>query len=164
MYRLKRASEQLSNDEWDEVVDSWNIQPFNFKKNSIEPVTRCELRKVSNHNIDMDSCNYYLHPWKKGYKLSCLKNKGTTSYPVKLVTIDNIEIIKSFNDKKIRQFCLYDGIFYSGEIRENEVSNQETYIFRFDEDGDCEIKINHLDNIRIQIIKYGRRPKKNKYT
>ena len=167
MKRLTIAREEQGDDEWDKVVDSWNIPPFKFKKNSIAPPTvknqsssRCCLRKVPNHNNDMDSCNYYLHPWKKGYKLLHSKNKSISTYPVELVTIDNLEMIKSLNDKRIRQFCLYDGTFYSGEIRKNKASNQETYIFRFHEDGDCEIKFNHLDNIRIQIIKYGRRPQK----
>ena len=165
MERLKTAREENGDDEWDKVVDSWNIPPFKFKKNSVAPLTerkqtfsRCRLKKVPNQNIDRDSSNYYLHPWKKGYKLLHLKNKSITTYPVELVTIDNLEMITSLNDKRIRQFCLYDGTFYSGEIRKNKVSNQETYIFRFHEDGDCEIKFNHLDNIRIQIIKYGRRP------
>ena len=86
---------------------------------------------------------------------------NSVRFPNKVLTkINNLEMITSLNDKRIRQFCLYDGTFYSGEIRKNKVSNQETYVFRFHENGDCEIKFNHLDNIRIQIIKYGRRPQK----
>ena len=164
MERLKRARDQHSDDDWFEEVESWNIS---LKKKSLKLLTkkyerffRSSLEQVTTNNIGMNSHNYYLHPWKKGYQLLPSKTKSITTYPVELITISNLEMMKSLKDRKIRQFCLYDGTFYSGEIRKNKVSTQETYIFRFHEDGDCEIKISHLDNIRIQIIRYGRRPQK----
>ena len=79
-------------------------------------------------------------------------------YPVKLMEISDFYQINQFSKRqKIRQFCLYDGTFYSGVTRVN--TNQSSkkknpFIFVFDDT--CKLNLANLENIGIQIIQVGR--------
>lgn len=136
-------------DLWEQQVSSWtDIPSYNFEK--IPVVTDNEDLYVQ-----------MLSP--KNYILTSNKTLAVTKYPVKLQEIKKFYQIKQLlKTKKIRQFCLYEGIFYSGVTKINShKSSKKKFPFVFVFDDTCTLKLENLEDIKLQIIRVGR-PKTNK--
>ena len=146
---MKPCSKMTEVDLWEQQVSSWtDIPSYNFEK--IPVVT---------DNEDL----YVQIVSPKSYILTNDHTLAVSKYPVKLLEIKKFYQIRQLSKtKKIRQFCLYEGIFYSGVIKVNSLqSSKKKFPFIFIFDDTCTLKLENLEDIRIQIIRVGR-PKINK--
>ena len=136
-------------DLWEQQVSSWtDIPSYNFE----------EIPVVTD-NEDL----YIQIVSPKSYILTSDETLAVTKYPVKLQEIKKFYQIKQLlKTKKIRQFCLYEGIFYSGVTKINShQSSKKKFPFIFVFDDTCTLKLENLEDIKLQIIRVGR-PKTNK--
>ena len=134
-------------DLWEQQVSSWTDVPsYNFEE---IPVVTDDL--------------YLQMLSPKSYILTSDETLAVTKYPVKLQEIHKFYQIRQLSKtKKIRQFCLYDGIFYSGVTKINShQSSKKKFPFVFVFDDTCTLKLENLEDIKVQIILVGR-PKINK--
>lgn len=134
-------------DLWEQQVSSWtDIPSYNFEE---IPVVTDDL--------------YLQMLSPKSYILTNDDTLAVSKYPVKLQEIQKFYQIRQLSKtKKIRQFCLYEGIFYSGVTKINShQSSKKKFPFVFVFDDTCTLKLENLEDIKVQITRVGR-PKINK--
>lgn len=130
-------------DDWDMEVDSWRHIHYDFDKT---PLIK-------------DERDWYLqYISRKYYILTDNPLNAVTKLPVKLVTVKRFsEIYKLSKNTRIRQFCFYQGIYYSGKTKTNtRLSTKKRFPFVFIFDDTCKLKLENLSDIRIQEIRVGR--------
>ena len=143
----------MSDDQWNKIVYSWSLEETNNL--SVPQIDNFEEGSTSN-------CLYLHNNSNKGYFLSITSQNSVCKYPVELKVITTFKEINTLREKykTTRLFLCYDGVYYSGKISRNTRSDKKMYPFVFNYDDTCKQKIKSLDDIRVQVIRIGRRKRK----